>query len=83
VLVAIFSEQESQAVYFLKSQSVSRLDVVNFITHGISKVDEGEERRSERESRSPESSGRAREQPPGQLCDQPQRGGKGRVVSIR
>lgn len=38
VLVAIFSEQESQAVYFLKSQSVNRLDVVNFITHGISKV---------------------------------------------
>ncbi len=38
VLVAIFSEQESQAVYFLKSQNVSRLDVVNFITHGISKV---------------------------------------------
>ncbi|WP_116364023.1 ATP-dependent Clp protease ATP-binding subunit ClpA [Parahaliea mediterranea] len=38
VLVAIFSEQESQAVYFLKTQSVARLDVVNFITHGISKV---------------------------------------------
>ncbi|PLW82825.1 ATP-dependent Clp protease ATP-binding subunit ClpA [Kineobactrum sediminis] len=38
VLVAIFSEQESQAVYFLKSQSIARLDVVNFITHGISKV---------------------------------------------
>ncbi|EED32912.1 ATP-dependent Clp protease ATP-binding subunit ClpA [gamma proteobacterium NOR5-3] len=43
VLVAIFSEQESQAVYFLKTQSVSRLDVVNYITHGISKVDDGEE----------------------------------------
>ena len=38
VLVAIFSEQESQAVFFLKTQSVARLDVVNFITHGISKV---------------------------------------------
>ncbi|MDB6062293.1 MAG: ATPase with chaperone, ATP-binding subunit [Verrucomicrobiaceae bacterium] len=38
VLVAIFSEQESQAVYFLKQQSVARLDIVNFITHGISKV---------------------------------------------
>jgi len=38
VLVAIFSEQESQAVYFLKMQNISRLDVVNFITHGISKV---------------------------------------------
>jgi ATP-dependent Clp protease ATP-binding subunit ClpA len=43
VLVAIFSEQESQAVYFLKTQSVARLDVVNYLTHGISKVgDDGE-----------------------------------------
>ncbi|MET0116459.1 MAG: ATP-dependent Clp protease ATP-binding subunit ClpA [Sedimenticola sp.] len=38
VLVAIFSEQESQAVYFLHTQDISRLDLVNFISHGISKV---------------------------------------------
>jgi ATPases with chaperone activity, ATP-binding subunit len=38
VLVAIFSEQESQAVYFLRLQNVSRIDVVNFISHGISKI---------------------------------------------
>lgn len=38
VLVAIFSEQESQAVYYLKQQNIARIDVVNFITHGISKV---------------------------------------------
>lgn len=38
VLVAIFSEQESQAVYFLQQQHITRLDVVNFISHGISKV---------------------------------------------
>lgn len=38
VLVAIFSEQESQAVFCLKQQNVSRLDIVNFIAHGISKV---------------------------------------------
>ena len=38
VLVAIFSEQESQAVYYLKQQSVARIDVVNYITHGITKV---------------------------------------------
>ena len=38
VLVAIFSEQESQAVFFLKSQSIARIDVVNYISHGISKV---------------------------------------------
>lgn len=38
VLVAIFSEQESQAVYFLKQQSITRIDIVNYLTHGISKV---------------------------------------------
>ena len=38
VLVAIFSEQESQAVYFLKKQNIARIDIVNYITHGISKV---------------------------------------------
>ena len=38
VLVAIFSEQDSQAVYFLEKQGISRLDVVNYISHGISKV---------------------------------------------
>ena len=41
VLVAIFGERESQAVYFLEKQDVSRLDVVNYISHGISKVDDG------------------------------------------
>ncbi|MCW8827479.1 MAG: ATP-dependent Clp protease ATP-binding subunit ClpA [Gammaproteobacteria bacterium] len=40
VLVAIFNEKESQAVYFLGKHNVTRLDVVNFISHGISKVDE-------------------------------------------
>jgi len=34
VLVAIFSEQESQAVYLLKQQDIARIDVVNYITHG-------------------------------------------------
>jgi ATP-dependent Clp protease ATP-binding subunit ClpA len=45
VLVAIFGEQESQSVYFLNKQDVTRLDVVNYISHGISKVpgEEGEE----------------------------------------
>jgi len=40
VLVAIFSEQESQAVYFLKKQDITRLEVVNFLSHGITKVRE-------------------------------------------
>ena len=43
VLVAIFSEQESQAVYFLKQQNIARIDVVNYISHGISKVSGPEE----------------------------------------
>ncbi|HUM90674.1 MAG TPA: ATP-dependent Clp protease ATP-binding subunit ClpA [Candidatus Competibacter sp.] len=43
VLVAIFGEQESHAVFLLKQQEVSRLDVVNFISHGISKVSEEQE----------------------------------------
>ena len=38
VLVAIYGEKDSHAVYFLHQQGVSRLDVVNFISHGISKV---------------------------------------------
>ena len=37
VLVAIFSEQESQSLYLLKKAHLSRLDVVNYISHGISK----------------------------------------------
>ena len=38
VLVAIFSEQDSHAVFLLNQQDVSRLDVVNYISHGISKL---------------------------------------------
>ncbi|MGC9458728.1 Clp protease N-terminal domain-containing protein, partial [Vibrio genomosp. F10] len=37
VLVAIFSEQESHAAYLLKKNDISRLDIVNFISHGIAK----------------------------------------------
>jgi ATP-dependent Clp protease ATP-binding subunit ClpA len=54
VLVAIFSEQESQAVYFLNKQNVTRLDVVNYISHGISKVHGEEESQSPHPSSSEE-----------------------------
>jgi ATP-dependent Clp protease ATP-binding subunit ClpA len=37
VLAAIFSEQDSQAVYFLRRENISRLDVINYIAHGITK----------------------------------------------
>jgi len=43
VLVAIFGERESQAVYLLNQQNIARLDVVNCISHGISKVNEEEQ----------------------------------------
>jgi len=43
VLVAIFSEQESQAVYVLKKQNIARIDVVNFVSHGISRVQGAED----------------------------------------
>ena len=38
VLVAIFSEKQSQAVYFLSLQDITRLDVVNYISHGMPQV---------------------------------------------
>jgi ATP-dependent Clp protease ATP-binding subunit ClpA len=45
VLVAIFSEEDSHAVYFLAKQGVSKLDVLNYIAHGVSKSDgESEDR---------------------------------------
>ncbi len=51
VLVAIFGEQDSQAVYLLSQHDVARLDVVNYISHGISKVsDEREDAPSSSES---------------------------------
>lgn len=61
VLVAIFGERESHAVFFLSQQEVKRLDVVNFISHGISKVPQEETDRdpesatNEEEARSEES----------------------------
>jgi ATP-dependent Clp protease ATP-binding subunit ClpA len=45
VLVAIFAERESHAAYFLEQQDMSRLDAVNYISHGITKSGPNEERR--------------------------------------
>ena len=42
VLAAIFSEQESQAVYFLRKKILLVLDVINYISHGINKIEESE-----------------------------------------
>ena len=43
VLVAIFGEKDSHAVYYLHQQGITRLDVVNYISHGISKAPQGKE----------------------------------------
>ena len=55
VLVAIFSEQESQAVYLLKKSDISRLDIVNFISHGIAKSDDDESEHEDHEEMNEES----------------------------
>ena len=62
VLVAMFSERESHAVYYLQEQDMSRFDAVNYISHGIAKVagrsenrsvqNSGEDQGNERESAS-------------------------------
>ncbi|MGC4062015.1 MAG: ATP-dependent Clp protease ATP-binding subunit ClpA [Aquabacterium sp.] len=49
VLVAIFGEKDSHAVYYLHQQGVTRLDVVNFIAHGIRKADPPEAAKSSAE----------------------------------
>jgi ATP-dependent Clp protease ATP-binding subunit ClpA len=43
VLVAIFSEQDSQAVYLLNKHNIERLDVTNYLSHGISRINEDSE----------------------------------------
>ena len=53
VLVAIFGEKDSHAVYYLHQQGVTRLDVVNFIAHGIRKVDPPDAGKSSGEPASP------------------------------
>ncbi len=55
VIVAIFSEQESQAVYFLRLQNIARIDVVNYISHGISKYADQPEHTSEESTTNSES----------------------------
>src|SRR6266496_4075099 len=56
VLVAIYGEKDSHAVYFLHQQGVSRLDVVNYISHGITKAPQapGSREEGEAETEAPE-----------------------------
>ena len=50
VLVAIFGEKDSHAVYFLHQQGIARLDVVNFIAHGIAKTTENNQKEPAQEA---------------------------------
>ena len=83
VLVAIFSEKHSHAAYLLGLQDISRLDVVNYISHGLA---EGRGRARQRERRSAAVRRRARRR--GQLGarevrDQPEPACRAKVASIR
>ena len=61
VLVAIFGEKESHAVYLLGRHGVSRLDIVNFISHGISKIHEDDTREAPTETGEDEEEGQPRQ----------------------
>jgi ATP-dependent Clp protease ATP-binding subunit ClpA len=50
VLVAIFGEKDSHAVYFLQQQGIARLDVVNYISHGITKTPQAHQGKNDQES---------------------------------
>ncbi|HEX5612059.1 MAG TPA: Clp protease N-terminal domain-containing protein, partial [Burkholderiales bacterium] len=50
VLVAIFGEKDSHAVYYLQQQGITRLDVVNYISHGITKTPQPHQGKNEQES---------------------------------
>ena len=54
VLVAIFGEKDSHAVYFLHQQGIARLDVVNFIAHGIAKTTENSQKEQIQETTGPD-----------------------------
>jgi ATP-dependent Clp protease ATP-binding subunit ClpA len=61
VLVAMFSERESHAVYFLQEQDMSRLDAVNYISHGVAKVPGRSEPRRVRGASEEEGTGQSNE----------------------
>ena len=64
VLVAIFSEQDSHAVYLLHSQEIERLDVTNYLSHGISRIeDHSEENAFSTDAETPEAGASTQEKP--------------------
>ena len=87
VLVAIFSERESHAAYFLQEQDMTRYDAVNYIAHGIAKKAgaseakpvKGASPRTSEEAAAVKTGGEALEA----YCVEPQREGQARARSIR
>ncbi len=69
MIVALFSEKESHAVYFLNQQNMNRLDAVQYISHGISKVNENIENEDGfEESLNPNSARRPNKRAVDQFC---------------
>ena len=68
VLAAIFSEQESQAVYFLRRENITRLDVINYISHGVSKYQNNDMRDNMGAPMDDESSAEGSESPLESYC---------------
>ncbi|GAA4025380.1 ATP-dependent Clp protease ATP-binding subunit ClpA [Actimicrobium antarcticum] len=63
VLVAIFGEKDSHAVYYLHQQGVTRLDVVNFISHGVRKDQQAEPQKAPESGEEAPSEGQQKESP--------------------
>jgi ATP-dependent Clp protease ATP-binding subunit ClpA len=63
VLVAIFSEKDSHAVYFLGQQDIARLDVVNYISHGVAKIGQDPAKPENNEGKEGEEGGESRGNP--------------------
>jgi len=63
VLVAIFGEKDSHAVYYLHQQGVTRLDVVNFISHGVRKDQQADSQKSSESTEEAQAEGQQKESP--------------------
>ena len=63
VLVAIFGEKDSHAVYYLHQQGVTRLDVVNFISHGVRKDQQADAQKSSEGAEDVQAEGQQKESP--------------------
>ena len=82
VLVAIFGEKDSHAVYFLHQQGVTRLDVVNYISHGITKTPQPHAGKGEQEAEQ-EGQAETANSPLDNYTPESERAGRWRARSIR